>query len=967
MKKPCLILCLLLLTASVLNAQVSKPYFQQKSDYHIEVTLHDSDHTLDGYEILHYTNNSPDTLDFIWFHLWPNAFKNDATAYSESLLQLGWTDFYFSTNDQKGYINRLDFKVNGITAQLDNGSPYIDLAKLLLPQPLAPGSTIEITTPFHEKLPAVFSREKYRDHNYRITYWYPQPAVFDNRGWHPVPFLPGGTAYNEFGNYDVRITVPEDYVVAATGILQSTSESNWLMKKSGQTYTPPSAAKIHPFQNARRGVKPVEKSLKKQKALPPRQLKNPNTFKTLRYLQDSITSFAWFADPSFLVRTDTLHLSSGRIIRAWSFFTPKEANTWKNCTGYLKKAVSHWSKWMGEYPYDIITAVSEQNGTGAPGEAYPTLTGIAHVTNSRILAGEIEHEVGLSWNGQMLSPNGIRHPWMWRAVSSYLDHRSEVLQSPDPEKEKFPQNRLPKNPADLNYRMQISSKRDQPIETSSSQLSAVNYRVIAGTKSGLWMQALERHLGEPLFDSCIHTYFRLWKFRHPYPQDFKKVVEGASGKNEDSLFALLDKKGPLGPVQHSKLKWEPLFSFRNTDRYRYLFVSPSVGYNYYDRFMIGGLIHNYTLPEPIFHFMVSPLYAPASQSLNGIGRVGYNILSYGPVRKVEISLSGASFDMDSFTDSAGKNHFLRFSKLVPSLRITFRNRHPSSSATRFIQWKTFLIREAGLLLTIDPSSGLPVVEYPKSNRYLNQLQGTIEDSRALYPYFGNLKIEQGSDFIRLGVEGKYFFNYPRGGGMNVRLFGGKFMYLGGKTITKEFVTDRYHLNMTGPNGSEDYTYSNYFVGRNEFQGLLSRQIMMGDGGFKVRSDLLASKIGKTDSWLAAANFATSIPKQMDPLGVLPVKIPLKLFLDVGTYAEAWQKNAAGGRFIYDAGLQVPLLKGLVNFYFPVLCSKVYRDYFKSTIAAPRFWKTLSFSIDIQNFRFLQFFNLPGVSRSGKDF
>ena len=138
--------------------------------------------------------------------------------------------------------------------------------------------------------------------------------------------------------------------------------------------------------------------------------------------------------------------------------------------------------------------------------------------------------------------------------------------------------------------------------------------------------------------------------------------------------------------------------------------------------------------------------------------------------------------------------------------------------------------------------------------------------------------------------------------------------------------------------------------RNEFKGALSQQIMIRDGGFKVRSDLLASKIGKTDDWLAALNLKTDIPENINPLEVLPVKIPVKLFFDIGTYSEAWNKNAATGKFIYDAGLQVSVLHDFINIYIPVIYSKVYSDYFKSTITEKRFFKNISFSIDIQNFR-----------------
>ena len=112
--------------------------------------------------------------------------------------------------------------------------------------------------------------------------------------------------------------------------------------------------------------------------------------------------------------------------------------------------------------------------------------------------------------------------------------------------------------------------------------------------------------------------------------------------------------------------------------------------------------------------------------------------------------------------------------------------------------------------------------------------------------------------------------------------------------------------MTGAKGYEDYTYSDYFVGRNRFEGVESQQIMIRDGGFKVRTDLLADKIGKTDDWLMALNFNSSVPQSINPLAVLPVKIPLRVFLDVGTYAGPWKKGSADDRFLFDAGLHIPL-------------------------------------------------------------
>ena len=960
-------------------------YFQQQVNYKIDVTLNDVDNTLDAFEIIDYTNNSPDTLHFIWFHLWPNAYKNDRTAFSEQMLQNGRTDFYFSSNEQRGYINRLDFKVDGTTAQLEDHPLYIDIEKLILPMPLAPGHTIKITTPFHEKIPFNFSRGGHVGQTYQITQWYPKPAVYDTRGWHPIPYLDQGEFYSEFGNYNVQITVPKDYVIAATGELQNTDELSWLKEKAQEKYVPKIKSKtivvkeisklnLKDKKNKTSSFK-TKKSFKNQnKSAPKFHIKNPETTittfqitkenagtKTLTYIQNNVHDFAWFADKNFIVNHDTLKLTSGKIIDVYAFYTPTGKKIWKKSISFLKDAIQTRSKWLGEYPYNIVSAVEAKMGFSG-GMEYPTITSISPMQDEKSLDMTIEHEVGHNWNYGILATNERTHPWMDEGINTYFDNRYAALKYDKKNQEEtkgFLKKRFPEDESDITLRTEIANKKDQPVETSSEDFSEINYGAIAYYKTGQWMKVLEDYVGEPLFDSCLHEYYNRWKFKHPSPDDFKKVIEEVSKKNVDAIFSLLNKKGNLQPPPKKNIKLASFFDFRKTDKYNYVFLSPAVGANYYDNFMVGGLIHNYTLPEPAFHFIAAPMYATGSKTFTGIAKAGYNFLSYGFIRKAELSVSGEKFTMNEFTDSTGRKNYMGFTKLVPSLKIIFRNKNARSSITKSVQWKTYFIEETGLLFTRDTVNKIDVISYPKLNRYINQLQFKIVNDRVLYPYSGELQAEQGKDFIRLAFEGKYFFNYAKDGGMNVRLFGGKFIYLGDKTILKQFETDRYHLNMTGPNGYEDYTYSNYFAGRNEFQGWRSQQIMIRDGGFKVRSDLLANKIGKTDDWLAAANFTTDFPKQFNPLQALPLKIPLKVFLDVGTYAEAWKQNAPTGKFIYDAGFQLSLAKGLVNIYIPVFYSKVYTDYFKSTIPKnKRFLENISFSIDIQNFRFSKFFNLP---------
>ncbi|MEO7984854.1 MAG: hypothetical protein ABI688_12310 [Bacteroidota bacterium] len=110
---------LLLANTALQTADCQQNYWQQQVNYTIDVSLNDKEHTLDGFEKIEYTNNSPDTLKFIWFHLWPNAYKNDKTAYTDQALENGSTKFYFSDKEQKGYINRLDFTA-GTSARTKN-------------------------------------------------------------------------------------------------------------------------------------------------------------------------------------------------------------------------------------------------------------------------------------------------------------------------------------------------------------------------------------------------------------------------------------------------------------------------------------------------------------------------------------------------------------------------------------------------------------------------------------------------------------------------------------------------------------------------------------------------------------------------------------------------------------------------------------------------------------------------------
>jgi len=748
-----------------------------------------------------------------------------------------------------------------------------------------------------------------------------------------MAYLEQGEFYSEFGSFDVRVTVPKNYVVAATGELQNQDEKQWLLTRANFSWEPIRQKTKIKGGGIRTNVQKFPRS--------------SSETKTLRYTQTDIHDFAWFADKRFIVNYDTCQLPSGKVIDVYTYYTSEQKQLWKNSIQYGKQALRFYSSQVGEYPYSTVSAVQGPQSFGG-GMEYPTITVISPTSSTKELDIVLAHEIGHNWFYGILAANERDHPWMDEGINSFFEHRYTVTyyQTPPSEERTL-------------FEAIAAERSDQPIETTSEKFNFVNYNLVAYYKTSEWLRWLEEETGKDVFDKAMKEYFNQWRFKHPQPQDFKKVMEENTGKNLDSTFDLLGKNGILPNQKRSGTKIGFILSpkyasaFFNNSNKNLITVAPSLGANSYDKFMAGLFITNIKLPLNNFKFFAAPMYGFGSKKFTGIGKLDYSFYPTKAFRKVDLFLNGSAFTEDEFADSTGEKTYLGFQKIVPGFRFTFKEKDPRSTLHHYVQWKTFFITEDGLAFSRDTVGNPPAVvtKITKTTNdwTLNQLLIVTENFRALYPYRGELKIEQANDFVRAAFTGNYFFNYPKEGGLNVRLFAGKFFYTGSKTISKQFATDRFHLNMTGPDGYEDYTFSDYFIGRNKFEGLPSQQIMIRDGGFKVRTDLLASKVGKTDDWLIAANFGSTVPTGLNPLALLPIKIPLKVFLDIGTYAEAWKKDAEGDRFLFDGGLQLSLLKNTVNIYLPLIYSNVYKEYIQSTLEKKnRVFKKISFNIDISN-------------------
>lgn len=938
-------LVLLIFGSLGMTAKAQQPYWQQQVNYYISVTLNDQENTLDGSEKIEYYNNSEDTLRFLWVHVWPNAYKNDRTAFTEQMLSQGNTKFYFSNEEDKGYINRLMFTVNGTIAVMENHPKHQDIIRLLLPSPLPPHQHAVIETPFHVKLPYNISRGGHIGQSYQITQWYPKVALYDVNGWHEMPYLDQGEFYNDFGKYIVSITLPANYRVAATGeMIRQTSfvEAN-----------PVSAAPA--TVPAKKNTKtPVKKNISETVTIP-----SSPQLRTVVYEQENVTDFAWFADKRFIVEKDTVQLPSGKTVDVAAYYLPgkEKEKYWTNAIQFTKKTILQRSILVGEYPYNTVSVVQGDLPYGG-GMEYPGITILSGVKSNAALESIIEHEVGHNWFQAILATDERQHPWMDEGMNSYYRYRHLFEQPADAStknKTTFLQERMPADSRNFNMRLLAAEKRDQPVETGSEEFSAVNYGLGAYYKASLWMQQLEQYLGTAIFDSCMRQYYQQWKFKHPSPQDFIHSFEKTGGKDLSLLFSLLHQKDSDQPAPAKltltnetikrKVRLASFFSFKKTDKYKYVFLSPAAGFNMYDKLMVGVLLHKYTLPEEKIQFLMAPLYATGSRQLNGVAKLNYHWYNKQSNR-IELGVNASHFSSKFSLDSSNSKVFENFTRVVPYLQFHLR-KEPRSTLSRWFDWRTYIINEK--YFDSFDTVFRPTAQQT-STRYINQLTFTAENTRVLYPYSYQLQIQQGNGFVRANATGNYFFNYGKNGGMQVRVFTAAFRFTG-PSKTEGY---SYMPKLMAANGVDDYTYSSYFLGRTasvsngetpvKNAGVAAQQIMVqNSGGLKLRPDLFSSIQGYSEKWVAAVNLNTTLPENL-----FPVKIPLKLYFDIGTYAEAWDKERKAPKFLYTGGLQLSLFKNALNVYAPLIYSSAIKNELKTDPVNNTFGKRITFSIDVHN-------------------
>jgi Peptidase family M1 domain len=520
-----------------LNAQSN--YFQQTVNYTIAVRLDDTNHTLHANETIEYINHSPQALQVIYMHLWPNAYRNEKTFLAKQLYKVHRiTSMQGIDGESNGLIDSLNFLIDGkkIKWELCSGDS-IDMARLFLNEPLLPESKISITTPFFVKIPdGNISRFGHDYQQYYITQWYPKPAVFDNKGWHVMPYLENGEYYGEFGTFDVTITLPKNYVVGATGnLFDNPQEEAFIENKILQTKNKTDFAdNSFPLSNKEN--------------------------KILRFQQNNIHDFAWFCDKRYNVEKREVVLPvSNRVISCYAMYTNEDQMMWHNATSYMSDAMQKLSFWHGEYPFDKFTAVEGVNSAGADME-YPMLTIIGSQSSNQALDIVLMHEIAHTWFAHVFANNERQAPWIDEGIVSadelryaepkYPEYnfltgiRGYNLTTSEARKSREISDKNKKKEGrynftyGYNYLYRLSQRKNihQIVSTNSENFTDLNYARIVYFETAILFKHLRTYLGNDVFDDCMLNFFEKHKFKHIHIEDLRTVFETVSKKNLNWFF-----------------------------------------------------------------------------------------------------------------------------------------------------------------------------------------------------------------------------------------------------------------------------------------------------------------------------------------------------------------------------------------------------------------------------------------------
>tara|TARA_R110002050_G_scaffold21806_5_gene59946 strand:+ start:1309 stop:3177 length:1869 start_codon:yes stop_codon:yes gene_type:complete len=488
-----LVVTILCLTAQM-EAQNNTSYWQQHVDYSMDVNVDVEKYQYSGTQKLVYTNNSPDVLSRVYYHLFFNAFQPgsemDMRLQSVAdpdgrMMADGKSRIASLSPEEMGYL-----RVNSLT-QDNQAVSFVEEGTILvveLNKPIPPGGKTTFEMTFNGQIPLQIRRSGRNSSEgvaLSMSQWYPKLAEYDFEGWHADPYI-AREFHGVWGDFDVKLTLDKKYVVGGTGYLQNPEEV-------GHGYETPGS------------------KIKKTKG------------KTLtwHFKAPMVHDFMWAADPDYL--HDTLKVENGPMLHFFYKNDKEIVENWKKLQPKTAEAMQFFNKNIGDYPYEQYSVI--QGGDG--GMEYAMSTLITGGRNFGSLVGVMVHEMAHSWFQHVLASNESKHEWMDEGFTTFISSLC-MDQIMDQKKEN------PFAGSYQGYYNLVASGKEQP-QTTHADRYELNfaYGVAAYSKGAIFLSQLGYIIGQDKLMETLRKYYQDFKFKHPTPNDIKRTAEKVSGMELD--------------------------------------------------------------------------------------------------------------------------------------------------------------------------------------------------------------------------------------------------------------------------------------------------------------------------------------------------------------------------------------------------------------------------------------------------
>ena len=460
----------------------SQNYWQQHVEYEMDINVDVSDFTYDGDQSIIYTNNSNDTIKKVYYHLFFNAFKPNSQMDIRSRTirdpdrRVGSRIVALEEKDY-GDISVVSLQQDGKDI-VHEVNETILLARLN--KPLLPGKKTKLSMVFTAQIPLQIRRSGKLNKegvDMTMTQWFPKLAEYDSEGWHPNPYI-GREFHGVWGNYSVNITIDKNYVVGGTGYLQNANEI-------GHGYS--------------------EKEPKE----------NDSKTNTWKFFAPNVHDFAWAADPDYI--HDIKQSESG--VDLHFFYKPTvNVDDWKKLQDDSVKLMKFFEESIGPYPWKQYSII--QGGDG--GMEYAMCTMITGERPYPSLLGVTAHEMAHAWFQHLMATNEAKHSWMDEGFTEYITSLSE----------NYVNNKRPEFPHKSSYDRYylLASSGFEQAQTTHSDRYDYNfaYGASAYSKGSVFLSQLGYIIGKENLDKTLRRYYEEFKFKHPTPNDFKRVAEKVS-------------------------------------------------------------------------------------------------------------------------------------------------------------------------------------------------------------------------------------------------------------------------------------------------------------------------------------------------------------------------------------------------------------------------------------------------------